>query len=264
MGNIIIDTIDIPTTKTKRTLRIYLPDAYETSLDYYPVLYMHDAQNLYDDHTSYGGLSWGVKETLDSLITDKKIPKLIVVGIDNSSERVHEYTPFKAALDIRNKHYLDTGGLGDLYADFCVKSLKPYIDHKYRTKPGYPYTMIAGSSLGALISVYIAAKYPNVYSSVGVFSLASWFNETAFLDSVSKATLRQDQTYFISIGKKESSLEDDPLFSSIYINNSRNLKKLLEDKDIKSIGYQETDDIHHESNWRKAFPIFISYVFNQR
>jgi len=263
MGEIVFDSIYIPTTNNKRTLSIYLPDGYDASLEYYPVLYMHDGQNLFDDKRAYAGLSWGIKETLDAWIALKKIPKLIVVGIDNSDMRINEYTPFKAAPEYLEMLGQNTGGMGEAYADFCVNMLKPYIDQTYRTKPGYPYTMMAGSSLGALISIYTASKYPNVYHAIGVFSLASWFHEKEFLKCVSNAKLRTDQKYFITIGDHESSDDDEPKFAEIYLNNSRNFKSLLEEKNIRMIYYQETNDIHHESNWRKAFPTFISFVFNQ-
>ena len=261
MGKIILDKLFIPTTKDHRTLRIYLPEDYDNETVSYPVLYMHDAQNLFDDAMAYAGVSWGVKETLDALISEQKIPKLIVVGIDNSPERMDEYSPWKSA-ELVSELFDDCwGGKGDLYADFIVKDLKHYIDDNYRTQRDFHNSMIAGSSMGGLISSYTAFKYTDIFGVVGIFSLASWFNEERYLAYLDDAPLRSDQKYFITIGKHETSKDDYKSFSNIYLDNSRNLRNALEEKGIKHIFYQETDDQHNESNWKKAFIPFILFAF---
>jgi uncharacterized protein len=262
MSNIIIDQIHIPTTNNLRKLRIYMPDvSNDTRL---PVLYMHDAQNLFDDKTSYAGISWGVKETLDTLISNQIIPPMMVVGIDNSNQRTFEYSPYKASDFVQKQLNFDLGGKGACYASFCVEILKPYIDKKYPTKPEFKHTLMAGSSLGGLITAYIAAKYPNIFKCLGIFSLASWFNETAFLKDISDADLNLDQRYFITIGNFESSSKDLKEFPNIYIENSRNYKDLLKSKGMFDVYYQETDDQHNEANWQKAFPTFIQFAMKNR
>ena len=263
MSQIHFDHIFIPTTKDQRTLRIYLPEGYDDDVTRYPVLYMHDAQNLFDDQTAYGGFSWGIKDTLDHLIQDNLIPKLILVGIDNAPIRFDEYMPWKSAELVDELFGEVWGGKGDIYADFIVKDLKHYIDANYKTKTDYAHTMIAGSSLGGLISSYIAFKYTDIFGVVGVFSLASWFNEDRYLSYLDQAPLKSDQKYFITIGNNESSKKDYKGFSNIYLDNSRNLRNALKEKGIKNIFYQETDDRHHEDNWKKAFKPFILFAFEQ-
>ncbi|MFU8793235.1 MAG: alpha/beta hydrolase [Acholeplasmataceae bacterium] len=264
MSQIHIDHIYTPTTKDQRTLRIYLPEGYDyDDMTRYPVLYMHDAQNLFDDHLAFGGVSWGIKDTLDDLIQKKFIPKLIVVGIDNSPIRLDEYTPWKSAELVDELFGKVGGGKGDIYADFIVKDLKHYIDAHYKTKTDYDNTMIAGSSLGGLISSYIAFKYTDLFGVVGVFSLASWFNEVRYLSYLDQAPLKSDQKYFITIGKHESSKKDYKGFSNIYLDNSRNLRNALKDKGVTHIFYQETDDAHNEKNWKKAFKSFILFAFDK-
>lgn len=256
MKNIKFEALPIATSNKPRRIRILLPEDYEKTNQEYPVLYMHDGQNLFEDETSYGNHSWGIEETLKSLGLDQ----IIVVGVDNSDLRLFEYSPWKSVPEVRKITAIDTGGLGDVYADFVVKQVKPFIDSNYRTLPDYQNTMIAGSSMGAYISTYIAVQYPKVFSIVGVFSLASWFNEPDFLNFVNSSAIDTDQRYFISIGSKESSNEADSNFNQIYLNNSRNLKKLLDDKQVKDIFYMETEDVHHELAWRKVFKDFILWV----
>jgi uncharacterized protein len=262
MSQIIMDKIILPKTKQMRTLRIYMPDIYKD--ERLPVLYMHDAQNLFDDKASYANVSWGVKETLDYLIFNHIIPPIMVVGIDNSKTRTSEYAPYPSSDFVKNKLSFDIGGGGDDYAKFCVLHLKPFIDQKYPTKPDFEHTLMAGSSLGGLITSYIAAKFPDVYRHLGIFSLASWFNEEAFLNDVKTADLNLNQTYFITIGNFESSDESLVEFPDIYVSNSRNYKDMLRAKGITDIYYQETDDKHDEMNWRKAFPQFIKFSMKNR
>ena len=260
MKTIKFEKLYINTTKTERTLRVLLPDDYETSNQDYPVLYMHDGQNLFENHTSYGGHSWGIYETLNEMHQKQNIKEMIVVGIDNSELRFFEYSPWESTLDIDRFGGKKVGGMGDIYAKFIVNSVIPFIEKKYRVKKDRGNRMIAGSSMGGYISVFLGAKYPDLFGVIGVFSLASWFNETAFLNYIKKSSLTKDQKFFISIGKNETSSNEIPNSNEIYVNNSRNFKKTLENKGIKHICYIETDDTHHELAWRKVFPQFLNFI----
>jgi predicted alpha/beta superfamily hydrolase len=138
----------IPQLNRYRRIWIYLPVSYATSGKKYPVLYMHDGQNVFDDSTSFSG-EWGVDETLDTL--EIKTKEVIVVAIDNGGDkRMNEYSPYD--MDRFGK------GEGDLYVDFLVNTLMPYINRNYRTKKYGRNTFVAGSSMGGLISFlrYIA------------------------------------------------------------------------------------------------------------
>ena len=143
-------SIDAPQLKAIKKIWVYLPKDYDTSAKKYPVIYMHDAQNLFDATTSYVG-EWNVDETLDSINA-----QVIVIGIEHGGDkRIDELTPFK------NEKY--GGGKADGYLDFIVKTLKPKIDSTYRTKTNAMNTAIFGSSLGGLVSFYDAIKYPEVF-----------------------------------------------------------------------------------------------------
>lgn len=255
MKTIIKEKIYIKTTNDDRTIRILLPDNYHTSNTLYPVLYMHDGQNLFEDETSYGGHSWGVYEALVKMGYD-----MIVVGIDNSNLRMFEYSPWKNSNEVYNFGQIDVGGLGEVYGNFVVHDVIPFIEKKYRAIKDFNHRFIAGSSLGAYISCYMIAKFPNLFSVAGIFSLASWFNEKSLLDYIKGSSIGLKHSFFISIGKHESSQEKIKEFNDIYLNNSRNLRHLLEKKEVSVLKYIETDDIHHELAWRKVFPDFIKFI----
>ena len=129
---------------------------------HYPVLYMHDGQNLFDGATSYAG-EWYVDETMEGLASQGI--EAIVVGIPNiGSRRFNEYIPFPAP-DLPDAQ-------GDLYVAFIADTLKPMIDRDFRTLPGRTTTGIMGSSLGGLISLYAFFKRPDTFGLTGGVSPA--------------------------------------------------------------------------------------------
>ncbi|TGE18284.1 alpha/beta hydrolase-fold protein [Hymenobacter elongatus] len=187
----------IPQLNRTRRVWLYLPADYATSTKRYPVLYMHDGQNVFDKCTSFSG-EWGVDETLSQLQQQGLDPTgCIVVAVDNDgAQRLNEYSPWN------NPQY--GGGQGDQYVDFLAQTLKPYIDTNYRTLTGREYTSIAGSSMGGLISVYAALKYPNVYSKVGVFSPAFWFAEQPLFQYVQEHPANPNTRFYFVSGTQES------------------------------------------------------------
>ncbi len=192
---VISNTFAMPQLGRTRRVLIYLPNNYVAdSTTHYPVIYMHDGQNIFDAATSFAG-EWGVDETLSQL--EKNGNKgAIVVAIDNGSDRIAEYTPYK------NSQY--GGGEGDKYVDFIVQTLKPYIDANYKTLADRQNTAIAGSSLGGLISLYAAIKYQNVFSKVGVFSPAYWINKDSLQGFISNTGFKQPLRIYTIGGKNES------------------------------------------------------------
>ncbi len=248
-------SLPIPTSQSERTLRILLPSDYENSKEFYRVMYLHDGQNLFEDETSYSGHAWHIEESLGRLGCDD----MIVVGIDNSDLRLFEYSPWPCIPEVKRQFGIEIGGLGDVYARWVVEQLKPYIDHEFRTLTDDKHTWIGGSSMGAYISAYIATTYPKVFKHVGIFSLASWFNEEAFLSHLDSLSIDTNQTFFISVGRKESSLIDDAE-NQAYIKNSHHFFKLLQRHGVEHITYIETDDGHHELAWRKVFPDWLTFT----
>lgn len=184
----------IPQLDRERTIWIYLPPGYDTSAISYPVLYMHDGQNLFDAATSFVG-EWNVDETLNNLAeAGYCVP--IVVGINHGGAlRLDEYTPWA--------HPMHGGGDGDLYAAFIVETLKPYIDENYRTLPQREHTGIMGSSLGGLVSHYAALNYQDIFSKAGIFSPSYWFSDSVW-SFTADAGLQEPMKLYLMCGSLES------------------------------------------------------------
>ncbi len=161
-----------------RQIEIWLPPSYETAPDQrFPVLYMHDGQNVFNPATSTHKIPWGVDVVLTDLIAARKVRETIVVAVwCNPPKRPNEYMPAKA-LDTPRGEKIKVQGqkqfgplLSDEYLKFLVTELKPFVDATYRTLPGQPDTFIMGSSMGGLISLYALCEYPQVFGGAGCVS----------------------------------------------------------------------------------------------
>ncbi|WP_207556462.1 alpha/beta hydrolase [Flavobacterium frigidimaris] len=232
--NVSTFTIEAPQLKTTKKIWIYLPEGYSASTDKkYSVIYMHDAQNLFDTKTSYVG-EWSVDEKLDSL----KAP-VIVVGIEHGNDkRIDELTPFK------NEKY--GGGNADNYLDFIVKTLKPYIDKNYKTTTKAKNTTIMGSSLGGLVSYYAILKYPEVFGKAGVFSPSFWFSNDIYT-LTEQAPKNKTKIYFLC-GDKESDdmVKEMKKMETLLDRNRCYCLHLTKEKIVKG-------GEHNEKLWRDGF-----------
>lgn len=239
---VISDSFYMPQLKRKRKIWIYLPSNYTTSKQKYPVLYMQDAQNLFDEFTAPYG-EWGIDEALDSL--QKMSGKYcIIVGIDHGgNKRLVEYNPYDT------KEY--GKGEGKQYTDFLVQTLKPFIDKQYRTKKDAANTSIAGSSLGGLISSYAILKYPNVFGSAGAFSPAYWIAPA--MDTLAKNMFVNKipkRIWFYGGGNEGYSLMPDMV----------RFKNIIATKNKTDIGFVvDENGMHNEAAWRKWFPAFYKW-----
>ncbi len=172
-----------------RDISIWLPPSYGAEPERrFPVLYLHDGQNLFDPHTSYvPGRTWRAHATADRLARERLIRPLILVGVNNTGHRrMAEYTPTR---DSRHG-----GGQGPLYARLLVDELKPLIDRELRTLPGPADTGLAGSSLGGLISLAIGLDYPQVFGRLGVLSPSVWWNRRDILTRIGPEDSGRPQT----------------------------------------------------------------------
>jgi predicted alpha/beta superfamily hydrolase len=241
----ILDTaFYIPQLNRYRRIWIYLPKTYNlTKGKYYPVLYMHDGQNLFNEQTAPVG-EWGIDECLDTLQTQLK-RECIVVGIDNSSEhRLTEYNPY----DIEKYGK----GEGNQYIDFLAKTLKPFIDAHFRTLKDMQNTFTAGSSMGALISLYAVLKYPEVFGAAGIFSPAFSLTPQLYSD-VQKMTWKGLHRFFFYAGAKESEsmTSDMKEMESVLYKSNKNIQTR---EVIFPLGQ------HNETYWRKMFPDFYIWL----
>lgn len=194
--HILTDSFAMPQLPGRaRRIWVYLPPDYAHAKKAYPVLYMHDGQNLFDAATSFSG-EWGVDETLNRLFAERGVG-LIVVGIDNGgTARIAEYTPWA------NDEY--GGGEGAQYVDFLVQTLKPFIDRNYRTLRTARHTGIMGSSLGGLISLYAGLRHPDIFGRVGVFSPSLWFTDVIYAYAERARRHRRQRLYLLA-GELENS-----------------------------------------------------------
>ncbi len=238
---IIETSFSIPQLKRTRRIWIYLPPGYASGAKRYPVIYMHDGQNLFNEATAFSG-EWAVDEALDSL---KK--HCIVVGIDNGGlKRMNEYNPYD------NERF--GKGEGKQYIAFIVKTLKLYIDKKYRTLKDKKNTVIAGSSMGGLISMYAAVAYPNVFGAAGVFSPSFWI-APKLKDDINKmvkpSTHRQSRIYFYA-GEQESK---EMVRDALYLFEVMRMKA-----GCKMEVHINPEGQHNEATWRQEFPLFYNWI----
>ncbi len=229
---------------TIKKVWVYLPESYKESRKSYPVIYMHDGQNLFDNVTSYVG-EWKVDESLDSLAHAESI----IIGIEHGGhKRIEELTPFS--------HEKYGGGKADLYLEFLVEKLKPYVDEHYRTMPEQAYTGIFGSSLGGLISYYAALKYPDTFGMVGAFSPSFWFNPKIY-ELTEKAKLNDQIKFYFLAGTAES---------EEMVPDLKKMVSILEDKEIKpdhiKAAYIE-GGTHSESTWSQHFPAAYLWLMSK-
>jgi metallo-beta-lactamase class B len=240
-----------PMAELGRTRRVwlYLPPDYATSRKRYPVLYLHDGQNVFDAATAFAG-EWGVDETLNGLHA-RGDHGAIVVAVDNGQQqRLDEYSPWK------NARY--GGGEGDAYVDFVARTLKPYVDRHYRTRPGRASTGIMGSSMGGLISLYAGLKYPEVFGRVGVFSPALWFSPSIFSYAAAADPRRPRSRFYFVTGAREGAAPE------VYVRDQGRMVETL-----AALGFRDgelsaairPDGQHAEWFWRREFPAAYEWLF---
>ena len=242
---IIDEAFYIPQLDRTRRIWIYLPPNYEATSDKYPVIYMHDGQNLFDTYYSFAG-EWQIDESMNMLF-DQGDDGAIIVGIDNGgNQRINEYSPW-----FRPNY---GGGDGELYAQFIVNTLKPFIDSNYRTLPEREYTAIAGSSLGANISMYTGIEYQEVFSKVGIFSPAFWFSDSIYLHVADKGVQEEMRIYFVA-GDQESAT----MLSNIMAMYDTLLSEGVPSDQMQFVHH--ADGAHSEWYWAREYPDAYEWLF---
>lgn len=239
---------------TPRNISVYLPPDYHVHAGQrFPVLYLQDGQNLFHAERSFAGVAWRVDETASNLILQKKIPALIIVGIDNTGEqRLAEYTP----VSLRGR-----GGRADAYARMLIEELKPFIDRNYRTLPQREFTGLGGASLGGLLSLYLGLKRHDVFSRLAVMSPSIWWANGHILRQVAALPVRLPLRIWLDIGRREG---------HYYKTQTRHLQQLLLDKGwrkhrqarLADFRYLEAPKSRHdEFSWGLRFDKVLRFLF---
>lgn len=243
----VLAPMTIPGLGRERTIRIYLPPGYDASRKRYPVLYMHDGQNLFDDATSYVG-EWGVDESLDQLA--KEGIELIVVGVDHGNDK--RMTELNAWDNARFGK-----GEGKEYTDFIVRVLKPWVDAHYRTRPGRKDTGIMGSSMGGLASQYALFEYPQVFSKAGIFSPAYWTAPPVAEWTKAHEPGKHDRIYMIAGGKEGDDMTGPFAAMEAQLRGIRRHAPAIHSEVVAGAE-------HNERFWRGEFPKAVRYLFGAR
>ncbi|HYY98405.1 MAG TPA: alpha/beta hydrolase-fold protein [Pyrinomonadaceae bacterium] len=248
-----------------RNVDVWLPPGYGRG-GRFPVLYMHDGQNLFDPRTAYGGVDWGVDEAVTRLIGQGVVREAIVVGVWNTQRRVAEYMPRKAV------HFSNTKDLkgvtvesadeivSDEYLKFLVYELKPFIDSRYRTLRGRADTFIMGSSMGGLVSAYAACEYPRVYGGAGCVS-THWPAGGGAMVEYLKTRLPDPRThkFYFDYGTETLDAQYEPY--------QRRVDEIME-----RAGYAEGSswvtrkfegEEHSEKSWRKRVDIPLVFFLHK-
>ncbi|MDO4977069.1 MAG: alpha/beta hydrolase-fold protein [Eubacteriales bacterium] len=230
-----------------RKTYIYLPDSYETEEDqYYPVLYMFDGHNLFFDSVATYGKSWGLKEYMDYTET-----QLIIVATECNHNpdhgRLKEYSPYSFMAPDIGMIY----GKGHIYMDWLVNELKPAIDKSFRTIPDREYTMIAGSSMGGLMSLFAITTYNHVFSKAACLSPSIWFNTSKLKRMINRAKMAPDTVIYMDYGSEEMANHHN--MRSRFAHTVCDL--ILQGVNVQSrvIPYGE----HSEASWERQIPFFM-------
>jgi predicted alpha/beta superfamily hydrolase len=245
-----------------RDVIVYLPPDYEkdTAKDTarrYPVLYLHDGQNLFD--AVHAGMEWQVDETAERLIRSGAIGPMIVVGVasaGSSDLRKDEYTPTYVEFKREDGVVLKGGGKADLYGRLLVEELKPFIDRTYRTRPEAAATSLGGSSFGGLVTLYLGLKYPQIFGgTLLAVSPSVWWDDRVILKTVAALPARTGQRIWVDIGTAEG--DDD-------VADTRRLRDALVAKGWKlgvDLAYVEAEGAaHDEIAWAERMEPMLRFV----
>lgn len=253
-----IDGFESKALKNKRNLIVYLPPNYEADkTKKYPVVYMHDGQNVFDGMTSYiPNQEWRADEAAESLINAGIIEPLIIVGIENGGmERGNEYLPTK--IKMGNNEF---GGKADLYGKMLSDEIMPIINGRYRTKTGSENTGLIGSSFGGVITCYLGIAHPEIYGRVAVMSPSVWVDDRVLLKLVKPIERKQRRPkVWIDMGGKEgaSAVQNARDLFDVYVKNGWKPNADL-------IYLVEPNSEHNELAWGRRLPSVLTFLFPKK
>ena len=245
---IIEEDYKMPQLEKSRRISALLPHDYEATDRHYPVLYLHDGQNLFDENAPYG--NWAIDQTLAQL-KEEGFEDVIIIAIDHGGEdRISEYSPFSS------QRY--GKGQGILYLRFLLETLKPYVDRTFRVLTDREHTGIGGSSMGGLISLYAGMIKPEIFSKMMIFSPSLWIAPKIFNLAASFSPLQKTKLYLYA-GGRESRNHVPNLLRLVKVLQKRNFSV----EDFKMRAIVNSEGTHSEQYWKIEFPIALKWLYGK-
>ncbi|HYL82912.1 MAG TPA: alpha/beta hydrolase-fold protein [Candidatus Angelobacter sp.] len=239
--------------RNQRDLIVYTPPGYyDQPLGRFPVLYLHDGQNLFDGATSFiPGQDWHVGQTADYGIHSGLVEPLIIVGMYNTKARIREYTP---------THVPKLGGgRADRYAKFLIEEVKPFIEREYRTISGAGNNGIGGSSLGGLVSLYLGLKHAHIFGKIAALSPSVWWNQLVIHRFVEAMHVEPRPRIWLDIGTREGPriVHDVEKFRDVLLQ-----KGWAPERDLH---YERVEGAeHNELAWAQRVGPFLQFLYPAR
>lgn len=255
-GNIDILEIHDDSIAATRRVQVWRPNDYMTSRDRYSVLYLMDGQNIFDSATAAFGVEWQVDESADSLIARNEMPPILIVAVDNSQERMHEYTRDKVGLPMK-------------HLEWIIQMVKPEVDRRYRTLPDPANTTLGGSSLGGLFALEAFSTKAEIFGNAICMSPSLAWDEERLLRSIEKEGLENRQRnrthkrkLWLDFGTTESA---DPGRSASHVERLMRLSRAIEsnssDDSIDLKTYLDQGAAHNEKAWARRFPDALRFIY---
>lgn len=237
-----------------RDVVVWLPPGYDKESERrYPVLYMHDGQNVFD--SSGMGMEWQMDETAGRLIEAGAIEPLILVAVANTEARTDEYTPYSFEVEDGDRK-VSRGGKASLYGRLLVEELKPFIDRSYRTLPDAAHTGVGGASFGGLVSLWLGLRYPNTFGKLIAASTSAFWGGQAIVKDVEALSQKTDQKIWLDVGTKET---ERMLLGAREIRKALLAKGWKEGTDLQYL--EQKDGTHSETAWASRVEGMLRFLF---
>jgi enterochelin esterase-like enzyme len=233
-----------------RSVTVHLPPGYdEARPDPYPLLVLHDGQNLFASRDEARGGSWHADEIVDQLVEDGRIPPVVLVGIDHAEEeRIREFTPTPGTRE-------PEGGRAADYAKTVFAAIAEVAaEHRVRTDAAG--LTLAGSSMGGLVTLWMASAFPGRFGSLIAMSPSIWWDRRAILKILKRAPIDRTTSIWIDAGAKEG---------RIVTRDARAVRDLLIDQEVRRLKYfEDPEGSHDEASWGRRLGPALSWVLGVR
>ncbi len=259
IGTLEVDEVAAPALGGSRTVRVWLPASYARDADRrYPVLYMHDGQNCFDNATASFGVEWGCDETATRLAEEGRIPEMIIVALDNSPNRSAEYNAPSA-------RFRGVTPVGDMYVDWLVDEVMPWVERRFRVRTGPEHTALGGSSFGGNITLYAMMRRPGVFGRALVESPAVPVVGPGFMREIQQHPGPWARGVFLAMGTEETA---NAAYNRRLVEIMDELRSAFEDDGLTEANGRlrvvvEDGGRHNEAAWVRRLPDAFTFLFGE-